>query len=188
MLTSKLPVWEQVGWTDVLNKNNILIPSKLFESSTASNLNEHISKPHQIAQTLLGKPAALLKVQQLNEQISERFFFLPPACIKWAIICMHEGWKEKHTEGKYNPRSPFTDMGQLYFRHQWDFLISGHVQGRACGEGKLGGRWLGFKRVPSAALLPVSQPDTVFNSQPRTGVELITSRHTQFKADFGGKI
>lgn len=33
-----------------------------------------------------------------------------------------------------------------------------------------------------------SSPDTVFNSQPRTGVKLITGRQTQFKADFGGKI
>lgn len=71
------------------------------------------------------------------------------------------GLKGKHIDGKYNPRSLAADMGQLHFRHQWDFLISGHVQGRACG-----GRKSGLRTFP---VLPGCGPILYSAHSPRSG-------------------
>lgn len=93
---------------------------------------------------------------------------------------MHEGLKGKHIEGKYNPDlssqiwvSYISDINKI-------FLFQDMCKGKPMGE-EVGG----FADAPR---IDRSQPDTVFNSQLRTGVKLITSRRTQFKADFGGKI
>lgn len=57
---------------------------------------------------------------------------------------------------KIQPRSPFADMGQPYFRHQEDFLISGHVQGQdfrgGRGLGKEGSLWDCRRSLVSRAL------------------------------------
>ena len=171
---------------------SLLKSLQTFKTSAAFNLSEYISKHHQIAQTLLGKPAALSKVQQLNEQISEcssfSFFFFPSSFqgfIKWAFICMHEGWKENILKENTNPIS-LRRYGSAIFQTSIRFSYF-RTCARASLLGGVGGE-VGGGIADVRLYRPFCSPDTVFNSQLRTGVKLITSRHTQFKADFGGKM
>ena len=88
---------------------------------------------------------------------------------------MHEGWKEKHTEGKYN-----RDLSsQIWVSYISDinkiFLLQDMCEGASTGRGS----WRDCRR---ALFSPVCRPDTVFYPQLRMWEELITGRHAQFKS------
>ncbi len=100
----------------------------------------HFRKTSSNSPDSLGQTSCTLKVQQLNEQISEcSSFFLLPSMYQMGLHLHAWGLKGKTYWRKIQPRSLFADMGQLYFRHQWDFLISGHVQGQVCWGRKMAG-------------------------------------------------
>lgn len=122
---------------------NLLNTARLLKNIQAFQFDWMHFKTSSNSPDSLGKTSCTIRVQQLNEQISEH----PPLSPNSLLPSMYQmgrhlhawGLKGKHIEGETQPRSLLTDMGQLYFRHQSDFLISGHVQGQTYGERKSGG-------------------------------------------------
>lgn len=144
--------WEQVVWTDALKENNLLAllnTFKLFQLAQHFHLSVYISKPSSNIPDSLGQTSCTLKVQQLNEQISERFQ-MGRHLHAWAL-------KAKHIEGKYNPPISPCRYGSAIFQTSVRFSYF-----RTCARASLqGGGW------GSSLCWPI----TVFNSQLKSGSE-----------------